>query len=104
MSGQPTFGGLFADPIRTPAFTGEMRQALLTAALLERSIRYALERKRAEEALRRARDELEARVAERCIEQLMQDRASAAKALLSRKAQAATDDAAGQAAHAAGRK
>jgi hypothetical protein len=45
----------------------------------------------------------EARVAERCIEQLMQDRAAAAKALPSRKAQAATDDAAGRAAHAARR-
>jgi hypothetical protein len=45
----------------------------------------------------------EARVAERCIEQLMRDRAAAAEALLRRKAQAAADDAAGRAAHAAGR-
>lgn len=28
-------GGLFADPIRTPAFTSEMRQALLTAMVLD---------------------------------------------------------------------
>ncbi len=40
----------------------------LTAAALERSIRYALERKRAEEALRQAREELERRVAERTAE------------------------------------
>jgi hypothetical protein len=45
----------------------------------------------------------EARVAERCIEQLMQDREAASRARLVRKAQAATDDAAGRAAHAAGR-
>jgi hypothetical protein len=46
----------------------------------------------------------EARVAERCIEQLMRDRAAAARAHGQRKAQAATDDAAGRAAHAAGRR
>ena len=46
----------------------------------------------------------EARVAERCIEQLMRDRAAAARALGQRKAQAATDDAAGRAAHASGRR
>ncbi len=44
----------------------------------------------------------EARVAERCIEQLQQDRAAAARALAARKAQAATDDAAGRAARSAG--
>ena len=45
----------------------------------------------------------EARVAERCIEQLVRDRADAARSLLQRKAQAATDDAAGRTAHAAKR-
>ena len=45
----------------------------------------------------------EARVAERCIEQLMRDRAAAAGALAQRKAQAATDDAAGRAARGAKR-
>ena len=45
----------------------------------------------------------EARVAERCIEQLMRDRTAATKSRLQRKAQAATDDAAGRAAHTAGR-
>jgi hypothetical protein len=45
----------------------------------------------------------EARVAERCIEQLMRDRTAATKSRLQRKAQAATDDSAGRAAHTAGR-
>ena len=45
----------------------------------------------------------EARAAERCIEQLMRDRAAAAKSRQERKAQAATDDAAGRTAHAAKR-
>ena len=45
----------------------------------------------------------EARVAERCIEQLMRDRTAATKSSLQRKAQAATDDSAGRAAHTAGR-
>ncbi len=45
----------------------------------------------------------EARVAERCIEQLMLDRAAAAGSHRERKAQAATDDAAGRVAHAAKR-
>lgn len=45
----------------------------------------------------------EARVAERCIEQLQRDRAAAARSLLLRKAQAATDEAAGRTAHAAKR-
>ena len=40
----------------------------IDAALLERSIRYAIERKRTEEALRQARDGLERRVAERTAE------------------------------------
>jgi hypothetical protein len=42
----------------------------------------------------------EARVAERCIEQLMRRRAAATRALLQRKAQAASDDAASRTAHA----
>jgi len=46
----------------------------------------------------------EARVAERCIEQLMQNRAAAAESLQRRKAQAALDDAAGRAVRAAGRR
>lgn len=41
-----------------------------------------------------------ARVAERCIEQLMRDKADAARSRLHRKGQAATDDAAGRMAHA----
>jgi hypothetical protein len=45
----------------------------------------------------------EARVAERCIEQLMLDRAAAAGSHRERKAQAATDDVAGRVAHAAKR-
>ena len=45
----------------------------------------------------------EVRVAERCIEQLMLDRAAAAGSHRERKAQAATDDAAGRVAHAAKR-
>jgi hypothetical protein len=66
--------------------------------------RAALSAAHAAERLAEGRAALaEARVAERCIEQLMQDRAAAAKAVLLRKAQAATDDAAGRAAHAAGR-
>src|SRR5690349_13461380 len=40
----------------------------LNASTLERSIRYAIERKRAEEALRDAREQLERRVAERTAE------------------------------------
>ena len=46
---------------------------------------------------------VEARVAERCIERLVRDRAAAARSLLQRKAQAATDDAAGRTACAAKR-
>lgn len=45
----------------------------------------------------------EARVAERCIERLVRDRAAAAGARQERKAQIATDDAAGRMAHAAKR-
>lgn len=44
----------------------------------------------------------EARVAERCIQQLMQDRLADTRARLERKAQAATDDAAGRAARPGG--
>ena len=44
-----------------------------------------------------------ARLAERCSELLMRDKAAAARALLQRKAQAATDDGAGRAAHASRR-
>lgn len=40
----------------------------IDAPLLERSIRYAIQRRRSEEALRRAHDELERRVQERTIE------------------------------------
>jgi len=43
----------------------------------------------------------EARVAERCIEELMRSRAAAAKAKAQRKAQTLADDAAGRNAHAA---
>ncbi len=46
----------------------------------------------------------EARVAERCIEQLMRDRADAVGARRERKAQVATDDAAGRTAHAAAKR
>lgn len=42
----------------------------------------------------------EARVAERCIEDLLRGRAAVGRALLRRKAQAVADDAAGRAAHA----
>lgn len=45
----------------------------------------------------------EARVAERCLEELMRERADATAALLQRKEQAAADDAAGRKARAAGR-
>ena len=45
----------------------------------------------------------EARVAERCIEQFIRDRAAAAGSRRERKAQIATDDAAGRVAHAAKR-
>lgn len=42
----------------------------------------------------------EARVAERCIEQLQRDREAAKRSLALRKAQSGTDDAAGRTAHA----
>ena len=62
--------------------------------------RAALGAAHAAERLAQARAALaEARVAEGCIEQLRQDREAAARTRSLRKAQAATDDAAGRAAH-----
>ncbi len=45
-----------------------LSKAEATAAVLERTIRYAIERRQAQEALQRAKDELETRVAERTRE------------------------------------
>jgi hypothetical protein len=66
--------------------------------------RAALGAVHAAERSARGRAELaEARVAERCIERLMLDRAAAARSFLQRKVQAAADDAAGRTARAAKR-
>lgn len=55
------------EAMRTGA-TDYLSKHEVTAPLLERTIRYAVERKRTEQALRRAQDELEIRVQERTVE------------------------------------